>query len=135
MSASERLIPAGDDGSANLKRLIAGTLIFLLVAAVGLFFVKWNPYWHKAHAAAVAHSIGSSIVSGKTPAAPPVGIRAAWSYALAYYNAVWEAIVLALLLGASIQVFVPRRWLHNLIGRATFGSTALAGAFSLAGMM
>jgi uncharacterized membrane protein YraQ (UPF0718 family) len=117
------------------RRLVIGTLIFLALFAVGLFIVKWSPYWHKTHVAAVTHSIGASIVSGKSTQAPAVGIAAAWSYALAYYKAIWQALLLALVLGAAVPVFVPRRWLHRLIGENSFKSTAVAGGLSLAGMM
>ncbi|MGZ3506364.1 MAG: hypothetical protein ACXWNZ_18170 [Vulcanimicrobiaceae bacterium] len=59
-------------------------------------------------------------------------IAAAWSYALAYYKAVWQALLLVL---GAVPVFVPRRWLHRLIGGRSFGATAVAGGFPLAGMM
>lgn len=134
MSAREESLGVGAS-AVTTKRLIAGTLVFLALLAGGLFIVKWAPYWHKTHIAAVTHSIGSSIVSGTSVQAPPVGIAAAWSYAVAYFNAVWEAVLLALVLGASVPVFVPRRWLHRLIGGKSFSATAVAGGLSLAGMM
>lgn len=134
MSTREEALGAGAP-TVTTRRLLTGTLVFLLLFAVGLFIVKWSPYWHKTHLAAVTHSIGSSIVSGKSAQAPPAGIAAAWSYALAYFNAVWEAVLLALVIGAAVPVFVPRRWLHRLIGKSSFGSTAVAGGLSLAGMM
>jgi uncharacterized membrane protein YraQ (UPF0718 family) len=123
------------DEAGSSRRLLVGTLVFLALFVVGLFIVKWWPYAHKALFAATTHSIGASIVSGTSANPPAVGIAAAWGYAWSYFTAVWQAIVLALLLGATIQTFVPRRWLHALIGRPGFGSTALAGVFALAGMM
>jgi uncharacterized membrane protein YraQ (UPF0718 family) len=121
--------------TVSTRRLLAGTLVFLALLVIGLFIVKWLPYWHKAHVAAATHSIGASIVSGKSTAAPSVGIAAAWSYSVAYFTAVWQAVLLALILGAAVPVFVPRRWLHRLIGGNSFGSAAVAGGLSLAGMM
>jgi hypothetical protein len=115
--------------------LILGTLAFIALAVAGLFIVKWFPYWHKAHVAAATHAIGSSIVSGKGVAPPAVGLEAAWRYTVAYFNAVWMAVVLALLLGSSVQVFVPRRWLLRLLGARNAKSAAIAGALSLGGMM
>ena len=115
--------------------LLAGTLIFIAIAVIGLFVVKWNPYWHKAHVAAATHAIGSSIVSGKGIAPPAAGLQAAWQYALAYFNSVWMAVVLALVLGATVQVLVPRRWLMRLLGPPNAKSAAIAGALSLGGMM
>lgn len=117
------------------SRLIMGVLAFLLLAIVGLLVVKWSPYWAKVHVAAAHHAIGTSIISGKTTQAPAVGWQAAWGYTVAYFKSVWQAVVLALILGASVQVFVPRRWLHRLIGGTRYRSAALAGVFSVAGMM
>jgi len=128
-------VQPGAQSTVTTKRLVIGTVIFLVLLAVGLYIVKWSPYWHKTHVAAVTHSIGSSIVSGKSTQAPAVGVAAAWSFALAYYKAIWEAFVLALVLGATVPVFVPRRWLHRLIGGNSFRATAVAGGLSLAGMM
>ena len=117
------------------SRLLIGALVFLLLAIAGLFVVKWFPYWNKVHVAAAHHAIGASIISGKSTQAPAVGWQAAWGYAVAYFKSVWQAVVLALLLGATVQVFVPRRWLHRLIGGTQYRSAALAGVFSVAGMM
>lgn len=115
--------------------LLYGTLAFLALAVVGLFIVKWFPYWNKAHVAAATHAIGSSIVSGKTITPPVAGLASAWQYTVAYFNSVWMAVVLALLLGSSVQVFVPRRWLLRVLGGRSPRSAALAGALSLGGMM
>ncbi|MEA3120437.1 MAG: uncharacterized protein QOI13_3707, partial [Paraburkholderia sp.] len=32
--------------------------IFVLVAIMGLYYVKWSPYYHRAFVAADTHSIG-----------------------------------------------------------------------------
>jgi hypothetical protein len=115
--------------------LLLGTLAFVALAVIGLFIVKWFPYWNKAHVAAATHAIGTSIVSGKGIAPPAAGLAAAWQYTVAYFNAVWMAVVLALLLGSSVQVFVPRRWLLRMLGARNAKSAAIAGALSLGGMM
>jgi uncharacterized protein len=115
--------------------LLYGTLAFLALAIIGLFIVKWFPYWNKAHVAAATHAIGSSIVSGKSVAPPAAGLASAWQFTVAYFNSVWMAVVLALLLGTSVQVFVPRRWLLRMLGARNAKSAAIAGALSLGGMM
>jgi uncharacterized membrane protein YraQ (UPF0718 family) len=115
----------------NAKLVIWGVCITALIFIIGLFIVKWSPYWHKAHVAAGAHNIGKAIANGDAA----VGIQAAWAYTLSYFKAVWEAVVLALLLGASVQAFVPRAWLLRAIGRATPGSAAIAAAGSMTTMM
>ena len=38
-------------------------ILFLLVVAVGLYYVKWQPYYGKAFVAADSHSIGKSILA------------------------------------------------------------------------
>lgn len=119
----------------NTRLIVTGIVLTLLIFAVGLYMVKWSPYWHKAHVAAATHSIGASIVSGKGTVAPAVSLQAAWTYTIAYFKAVWEAVVLALLLGASVQAFVPRAWLLRAIGKATPGSAAVAAGSSMVTMM
>src|SRR5471030_23122 len=37
--------------------------LFLLVACIGLYYVKWSPYYLKAFVAADNHSIGASIIN------------------------------------------------------------------------
>ena len=132
MSASGTIFEGRE---VSYKRLLAGVLICAAIAIIGLLIVKWMPYWNKAFVAAAKHSIGASIVTGKTTHAEAVGLSAAWKYALAYFKSVWQAVVLALVLGASLQVFVPRKWLMNLIGGNGYRSAAIAGAASMAGMM
>ncbi|HVA33496.1 MAG TPA: hypothetical protein VNG31_05070 [Candidatus Baltobacteraceae bacterium] len=127
--------PLERDRAASYRGLLLGSLAFIALAVVGLFIVKWFPYWNKAHVAATMHSIGASIVSGKSVAPPAAGLQAAWQYTVAYFNAVWMAVVLALLLGTTVQVLVPRRWLMRLIGAPNARSAAIAGALSLGGMM
>ncbi len=120
---------------APRSRLIAGTAIFVLTLVAGLLYVKWMPYYAKTFLAFSHHSIGPSVVSGTTATPPAVGWQAALQYAMTYYNLIWQALVLALILGATIQVLVPRRWIHRLFGRSDYRSVAIAGALSLGGMM
>lgn len=114
---------------------IALPVLFLLVAVIGLYIVKWSPYYAKAFKAASTHSIGNSIISGKSQAAPAPSWATAWGYTTAYFTAVWKAVVLGLLLGSLIQVAIPKKWIKKALGRDTFGSTAAAAGVSLPGMM
>ena len=105
--------------------------LFFLVVIVGLWFVKWQPYYGKAFTAAETHSIGKSILANSD--ANP--FAAAWDYALVYFLAVWKAAVLGVLLGSLIQVLIPRDWLRRTLGQSRFRGTLLGTAFSLPGMM
>ena len=60
-----------------------GWMIFLLVAVMGLFYVKWFPYYNRAFVAAANHSIGSSILMGTAANPPAPSWDAALNYALA----------------------------------------------------
>jgi uncharacterized membrane protein YraQ (UPF0718 family) len=129
-------------GSANNHSLqssggakILAVAVFLIIAAVGLAYVKWFPYYDKAFLAATKHSIGSSIISGKNLTAPSPSWSAAWDYAVAYYTSVWKAAVLGILLGSLVQVLIPANWLMRVLGKTTFGSTVMGGLFSIPGMM
>ncbi|MBL5923339.1 permease [Lelliottia amnigena] len=105
--------------------------LFFLVVIVGLWYVKWQPYYGKAFTAADTHSIGKSILA--QPDTSP--LQAAGDYAMVYFLAVWKAAVLGVLLGSLIQVLVPRNWLMRTLGQPRFKGTLLGTIFSLPGMM
>ncbi|PTA89744.1 hypothetical protein CWM66_18110 [Kosakonia sp. H7A] len=105
--------------------------LFFLVVIVGLWYVKWQPYYGKAFTAAETHSIGKSILA-QADSSP---IQAAWDYALVYFLAVWKAAVLGVVLGSLIQVLIPRDWLLRTLGQKRFSGTLFGTLFSLPGMM
>ncbi|MDY7560849.1 permease [Pseudomonas sp. 10B1] len=106
-------------------------VLFLLVAVIGLYYVKWSPYYLKSFVAADNHSIGASILN----APQDNTFSAALAYAQVYFLAIWKAAALAVILGSLMQVLIPRDWLLSLFGRAGFGSTLRGGLFALPAMM
>lgn len=112
-----------------------GSIIFLLIAVVGLFYVKWLPYYNRAFVAAANHSIGQSILMGATASPPAPSLGAALGYASAYGKAIWQAMVLGLLLGSAIQALLPVNWVAKMLGRAGFGSAVAGGLLAIPGMM
>jgi uncharacterized membrane protein YraQ (UPF0718 family) len=110
-------------------------MTFLVLAVVGLAYVKWFPYYQRAFLVASQHSIGSSILMGKADAPPAPSIDAAFGYAWAYGNAIWKAMVLGLLLGSAVQALLPPRWIARALGGTGFGSVAAGGLLALPGMM
>ena len=114
---------------------VAGVMIFALVAIVGFAYVKWIPYYAKAFLAQSHHAIGDSILSGKAAAAPPASWSAATDYAITYGKAIWQALVLGLILGSGIKVLLPAHWVGAVLGRIGFRSVALASLFALPCMM
>src|SRR5208282_4563069 len=112
-----------------------GVAILLIVAIGGLFYVKWLPYYHKAFVASTSHSIGRSILMGNATQAPHPSVQAAFDYSLAYGKAIWQAMVLGLLLGAALQEFAPIAWIARALGRSNWRSVAIGGLLAIPGMM
>jgi uncharacterized protein len=133
----ERVLEKTTSNESNTpyQNLLLLPSIFLLIAVVGLFYVKWSPYYDRVFVAATTHSIGSSIITGKLAVAPIPSWDAALTYAITYFKAVWKAVVLGLLLGSLVQILIPKNWVTRVFGGQDFRSTALAGAASLPGMM
>ena len=113
----------------------AGVMIFALVAVAGFAYIKWMPYYAKAFIAQSHHAIGDSILSGKAASAPPVSFSSAVGYAMVYGKAIWQALVLGLVLGSGIKVLLPAQWISAVIGRLGFRSVALGGLFAIPCMM
>ena len=109
--------------------------LFLALLVIGEWYVKWNPYYHKAFVAAAKHSIGHSIVSGGGAVAPAVSLAAAWNYAVQYFLAVWQAVILGVVVGAAVQVLVPQDWLLKVLGHRRKSSVIAAGALAMPAMM
>lgn len=138
MTRKERIVSIGP-ASLPLRRdwrpATIRLLFFVVLAGVGLYLVKWNPYVHRAFAVAASHSLGASIVSGAAFTAPPPSVQAAIGYSVAYFKAIWQALVLGLLLAATVEAVLPSRWLMNLLGGPGLRSTVLGGVAALPGMM
>jgi uncharacterized protein len=114
---------------------IYGVMIFVLVAIIGFAYVKWIPYYAKAFVAQSHHAIGDSILSGKSAALPPASWNAAVDYAMVYGKAIWQALILGLVLGSGIKVLLPKDWVNVMLGRLGFRSVALGGLFAIPCMM
>ena len=98
---------------SRTKRQYAALAVFAVILVAGLYYVKWHPYYLRSFVAASKQSIGSSILfTGGANAIPAPGWDAAWGYAIAYGKAIWQAMVLGLLLGSGLQAaIVPQRWM------------------------
>lgn len=114
---------------------VLGVAVFVLILVAGLFYVKWSPYYHRAFVAADQHSIGQSILMGTAASPPAPSLQAALDYAIVYGKAVWQALVLGLLLGSAVQALLPPRWIAKALGSTGFGSVAAGGLLSIPGMM
>ena len=121
--------------AARSPRHLIGPAVLLAIAVGGLFYVKWFPYYNRAFVAASQHAIGRSILMGTSAAPPTPSWSAALSYAVAYGKAIWQAMVLGLLLGSALQALIPAGWIVRALGRGGFGGVMTGAALSLPGMM
>ncbi|MCH1625699.1 permease [Ferdinandcohnia quinoae] len=119
---------------SHSRKTVFYVVIFLLIVIAGLSYIKWFPYYDKAILASTTHSIGASILGDKADL-PSASWDSAWSYALTYFKSVWKAAILGILLGSLLQVLLPTNWLLKMLGKKSFGSTAIGGISSLPGMM
>ncbi|RDU97987.1 permease [Trinickia dinghuensis] len=121
--------------AARNRHYLIGPAVLLTIAVCGLFYVKWLPYYNRAFVAASHHAIGNSILMGTADAPPAASWNAALSYAIAYGKAIWQAMVLGLLLGSAVQALIPARWILRALGKGGFGSVMTGAVMSLPGMM
>jgi uncharacterized membrane protein YraQ (UPF0718 family) len=121
--------------AARSRHSLIGPAVLLTIAVCGLFYVKWLPYYNRAFVAASHHAIGNSILMGTAAAPPAPSWSAALGYVLAYGKAIWQAMVLGLLLGSAVQALIPARWILRALGKGGFGSVMTGAAMSLPGMM
>lgn len=106
-----------------------GVAVTLAVFVAGLLWAKWLPYAAKAlKAQRTQHWPASNIlaVGGVRPGDGPTW-HAATTFFHAYFLSIWQALVVALVLSASVQALLPRSWLPRALNRRGVVSSALAG--------
>lgn len=116
---------------------VAGVLITVPLAAVLLLWSKWLPYGARiGELGATGSYPGSSIlgVGGVRPGDAPTW-GAGISFTVAYVQAVWKALVAALLISAAIQSLVPRGLLRLLNRRSRWTGAVAGGLASTPSMM
>src|SRR5438874_1192871 len=96
--------------------------LLLLIAIIGLFIVKWNPYFHKLFASGADHAFGIPVIYGKELIPPPPSLASEVDYSIIYFKAIWQAMLLGLLLAATIDALVPGDWLGRVLGGSRFRS-------------
>ncbi|AFM19896.1 putative permease [Mycolicibacterium chubuense NBB4] len=107
----------------------AGLLLCAAVFVVGLSWAKWMHYSSKAVDLGQTHRWpGSDILAtGGVTAGDPPSWHAAATFFHAYVASIWPALVVALLLSAAVQAFLPPSWPARLLNRRSTLSSALAG--------
>ncbi len=118
------------------KEYLRGFALLLAVAVVGLFWAKWQPSFARTLTILDTHAYPDPSILSGTAAAPPLASwDAAVAYARSYFLAIWQALVVGLLLAATIETFVPRDWIARVLSGSGGRPALLGGAFSLPAMM
>lgn len=112
----------------------AGVVVTLIVVVTGLLWAKWTPYAAKALTARQTHHWpGSNILTvGGVRAGDGPTWHAATTFFHAYVLSIWQALLVALLISASVQALLPRSWPPRALNRRGVLASALAGG--VAGM-
>jgi uncharacterized membrane protein YraQ (UPF0718 family) len=116
----------------------AGVLLALIVAVAALLWAKWIPYQAKVSGLSATHTWdGTSILTvGDVRPGDGPSWHAATTFFSTYLQAIWKALVAALLISAAVQAFVPRAWLLRLLNRpGRLRSAAVGGLVSTPSMM
>jgi len=106
-------VPADHGGTVRTSSALA---LFTLVLLAGLAWAKWWPYALKTHGLLDSRSwSGAPVLNGDGAAGP--SLREGWEFTVAYGQAVWKALAAALVIAASLDALVPRRWLVAALSR------------------
>lgn len=107
---------------------VVGVLVLVVLLVAGLLWAKWLPYAHKAGGLADTHTwSGDAIFSASGAAGAAPSLSGAWRFTMTYFQSVWRAALVALLVAAAIDALVPRAWLLRVMNRRTALGQALAG--------
>lgn len=112
----------------------AGLGMLVLFLVIGLTWSKWLPYWDRAWTLQeTAAWDGDSLFDSLGEAFSLVG---AWNFTLVYFDAVWKALLVALIVAAAIDALVRRDWLVRVMNRPTAVQQSVVGAsLSMPSMM
>src|SRR6058998_3861301 len=114
--------------TSRRNEYLRGFGLLVIIAIAGLFYVKWSPYWARTFAVAASHTLGASIVQGAAEVPPGPSWESALGYALDYTNRIWMAMVLGLILAATIETLVPHDWLARVLGKTSLRNSTLGAA-------
>lgn len=111
---------------------VVGVVVALAIAAGLLWWAKWAPYSAKIDGLSQSRHWGghSTLSAAGIKAGQPPTWNAAWSFTVDYGQAVWKALLAALLIAAALQSLVQRDWLVGLLSRRTPVTSAMAGGIA-----
>lgn len=120
------------------RALATATALFSVVAIAGVTWAKWYPYAGKLGTLWDARRwSGSSILNaGSVPAQAAPSWHGAWSFAVAYGEDIWVALVAAIVIAAAMEALIPRQRVAALLTRRSrLGGTVVAALVAVPAMM
>lgn len=109
-ASSAALLPQPEQAQRDPVKALAGCAVFAALFLAALTWAKWIPYMGKLGDAWSTHSwSGKNLLANAGSAGSAPSLEGAWSFMRAYIEAIWPAIVAALLIGAGVQAILPRR--------------------------
>ncbi|MCQ0005697.1 hypothetical protein [Actinomadura madurae] len=89
---------------------LAAALLLLVISVSGLLWAKWWPYSLKLDTLLDDRSWpGASLLDSAGHSGSGPSLRGGWNFAVGYGEAVWKALVVALVAAAAVDALVPRR--------------------------
>ena len=110
-------------------------ILFIILTVALVYYAKWGPYSHKVFVVAAKHTLGASIVTGKSSRSPAPSWQAAWTYTWTYFKDIWSALLAGLVVGAGVESLLPPGWLTKTFGQIGWKSRLLATVAAVPSMM
>ncbi|MCH4008506.1 permease [Companilactobacillus sp.] len=117
------------------KQQIIFAVLFFAIFILGIFYVKWWPYYGKAITAASTHSVGDSIIAGVGAKSAGVSLKTGYTFTITYFLSVWKALAVAIIVGSLVQVLIPVRWVRRYLGGTRFRNTLIGTLMGVPTMM
>ena len=132
---SSSVVGATEEHKSQRAALVAGGVVLLVIAVVGLAWAKWIPYSHKVGDLSISRSWSGTALTDAARSAP-TWWQGAGDFTVAYTLAVWKALIVGLLIAAAVDALLPKRWLRDVLTRRSrWGGPVVAGVASLPSMM
>ena len=134
-ASTQAVVPHRGISSPDARRLAVGLGVFALIAVAALTWAKWWPYIGRVGEILDTDAYpGSNVLEEAGPADASPSLAGGWDFTVAYFQAVWQALVAALLISAGVLTLIPR----ERVVRALSGGrwpTVTAGLWSMPSMM
>lgn len=97
------------DRTASRRLVVAAGAAFAVIFVAGETYAKWWPYARKVADTVASHATSSTSILARAGAAGSAPTwHGAWSFTVAYGLDIWPALLAAVLVGAGIEVLLPR---------------------------